>query len=73
MNKMLLRIEYQTFLCCADQKDEQALLAILGRAFVVKKEWNPRDTIYRINEVPEISMIKADLILSEKPEPEVTE
>ncbi len=75
MNKMLLKIEYETFLVCADQKDEQALLAILSRAFVVKKDWQAKDAIYRIPEVPSISMVDGDLILSQKPEvqPEVTE
>ena len=71
MNKMLLKIEYETFLVCADQKDEQALLAILSRAFVVKKDWQLKGSIYRIAEVPSISMVDGDLILSEKPELEL--
>lgn len=71
MNKMLLKLDYQQFLVCADQKDEQALLTILGRAFVVKKDWSLDSAIYRTNDVPEIQLIDGGLILAEKPEPKV--
>lgn len=71
MNRMLLKLDYQQFLVCADQKDEQALLGILGRGFIVKKDWQLGDAIYVINEQPEIKFINGDEILAEKPEPEV--
>ena len=75
MNKLTLKLEYQQFFVCADQKDEQALIGILGRGLVVKKDWQLGDVIYVINEQPEIKFINGDDILSEKPEvqPEETE
>ena len=71
MNKLTLKLEYQQFLVCADQKDEQALIGILGRGVIVKKEWCLDNAIYRTNDVPEIQLIDGDLILAEKPEPKV--
>lgn len=71
MNKLTLKLEYQKFLVCADQKDEQALIGILGRGFIVKKDWQLGDAIYVIDEQPEINFIDGDEILMEKPEPEV--
>lgn len=73
MNRLTLKLEYQTFFVCADQKDEQALISILGRGFIVKKDWQRGDAIYVLNEQPEISFINGDEITSEKLEPEVTE
>jgi predicted transcriptional regulator len=71
MNKMLLKIEYETFLVCADQKDEQALLGILGRGMVVKKEWSMNNAIFIIDEQPKVEFVNEGAILMEKPEPEV--
>lgn len=71
MNKLTLKLEYQQFFVCADQKDEQALIGILGRGIVVKKDWQLGDAIYVINEQPEIKFINGDEILMEKPKPEV--
>lgn len=73
MRKLTLKLEYQQFFICADQKDEQALLGILGRGHVVKKDWHLNDAIYVIDEQPEIGFINGDIVLSSKPEPEVAE
>lgn len=73
MNRLTLKLEYQKFFVCADQKDEQELISILGRGFIVKKDWQLGDAIYVIKEQPEISFINGDEILMEKPESEVNE
>ena len=70
MKKMVLKLEYQQFFVCADQKDEQLLLGILGRGYVVKKDWQLGDAIYIIDEQPEIKFVNGDEILIKKPEPE---
>lgn len=49
------------------------MIGILGRGSLVKKDWQLGDAIYVINEQPEISFINGNEIMSEKPEPEVTE
>ena len=73
MKKLVLKLQYEEFLVCADQKDEQALLGILGRGIVVKRDWSLKDAIYIINEQPKIEFINGDDILLEKPEPVVEE
>lgn len=73
MRKLMLKLDYQEFFVCIDQKDEQALLGILGRGMVVKKEWSMNNAIFIIDEQPKVEFVNEDAILLEKPEPEVIE
>lgn len=73
MRKLMLKLDYQEFFVCSDQKDEQALLGILGRGMVVKKEWSLNNAIFMIDEQPKVEFVNEDAILLEKPEPEVIE
>lgn len=73
MRKLMLKLDYQEFFVCADQKDEQTLLGILGRGMVVKKEWSMNNMIFIIDEQPKVEFVNGDAILLEKPEPEVIE
>ncbi len=70
MRKLMLKLDYQEYLICADQKDEQALLGILGRGIVVKKEWSLDNAIFIIDEQPKVEFVNEEAILMEKPEPE---
>ena len=72
MNKLLLELDYQTFLVCANSKDEQDLLRILSNALVVKENWQKKCTFYTDN-VPKIKFITGSEILECEPADEVIE
>jgi hypothetical protein len=69
MNKLLLEVEYQKFLVCANTKDEQMLLDILSRARIVKRDWGKNDLMYYNGEIPKIMMVDGNTILAEEPKP----
>lgn len=72
MNKLLLEFDYQTFLVCANNKDEQELLRILSNALIVKEDWQRKITFY-CDKVPKIKFVSASEILDSEPAEEVNE
>ena len=69
MNKMLLEVEYNKFIVCASTKDEQALLDILSRAKIAKRNWGDPSVIYYTEDIPKIVMVDGTAILVEEPKP----
>ena len=72
MNKLLLELDYQTYLVCASNKDEQELFRILSNALIVKENWQKKCTFYT-DKVPKIKFIPGSEILECEPVEEENE
>ena len=71
MKKLLVELDYSTNLMCANAKDEQELIRILGNATIVKYDY--KDTCLHVTrENFKMKMVSAEEILPEV-QPEVTE
>lgn len=72
MKKLLVELDYSTNLMCANAKDEQELVRILGNATVVKYDYNDQ-SLHVTRENFKMKMISVEEILPEVVKPEVTE
>lgn len=67
MNKLLLELDYQTYLVCENSKDEQELIRIISNALVVKED-RIREIAFYIDRVPKVKFMPVSEILDKEPE-----